>query len=349
MSNTEKKTAALWLALNSAAHLLVDAVCAATVFGAAVRGNAQFATLIFVYNTLAFSTQCLVGLAADRIKRHPLCASIAELAVVCGFALPLPAIMKIILIGCGNSVFHVAGGAMTLEASEKKAAPLGVFVAPGAVGLTLGTMFPSIGGYFAAALAAAAVLSLVLSVRLAPKIGNGKAGSHDPKAPDGDGIAVALLLTFAVAVRAIGGNAVRFTWQTTQLTALLLTAFVFAGKALGGFVCDRLGARRSALISVPAAAVLIAFFSSFAVPSLVGQLALNLTMPVTLFLMYRAMPSQPGFAFGLAAAALWPGTIAGKLFILTGPALGALVLLSFLFGLFAILYSEKRLQKALEG
>ena len=39
-----------------------------------------------------------------------------------------------------------------------------------------------------------------------------------------------------------------------------------------------------------------------------GQFLLNLTMPVTLWLLYLAMPDSPGFAFGLAASALWPGT-----------------------------------------
>ena len=116
-----------------------------------------------------------------------------------------------------------------------------------------------------------------------------------------------------------------------------------AGKTLGGFVCDRLGAAKTAWLSIPLAAVCIAFFSGYAVPSLLGQLLLNLTMPVTLWLLYRAMPGEPAFAFGLAASALWPGTIAGMLFQLTGPALWACVIVSFAFGLFAILYSVKTL------
>jgi hypothetical protein len=121
--------------------------------------------------------------------------------------------------------------------------------------------------------------------------------------------------------------------------AFLLTAFVFAGKALGGFVCDRLGAKKAALISIPAATVCIALFYGSAAASLLGQLLLNLTMPITLWLLYCAMPDAPGFAFGLAASALWPGTLGGMLIELTGPARRVLLLLSFLFGLWAILFS----------
>jgi hypothetical protein len=159
------------------------------------------------------------------------------------------------------------------------------------------------------------------------------------------GIAVPLLLTCAVAVRAIGGSAVSFSWKTTSALTLLMTFFVFVGKTAGGFVCDRLGVRKTALVSIPIAALLIAFGPNLMIPSLIGQFALNLTMPVTLWLMYRAMPDSPGFAFGLAASALWPGTIAGQLMQLTGPALWICVIASFVFGLWAILLSNKHIIK----
>ena len=66
-------------------------------------------------------------------------------------------------------------------------------------------------------------------------------------------------------------------------------------------------------------------------------------MPVTLWMLFRLLPDDPAFAFGLAASALWPGTIAGALFTLTGPALWACVIVSFLFGLVAILYGASKL------
>ena len=66
-------------------------------------------------------------------------------------------------------------------------------------------------------------------------------------------------------------------------------------------------------------------------------------MPVTLWMLFRLLPDDPAFAFGLAASALWPGTIAGALFTLTGPALWACVIASFLFGLVAILYGTSKL------
>ena len=96
---------------------------------------------------------------------------------------------------------------------------------------------------------------------------------------------------------------------------------------------------------MPLACVLVAFCFFWMVPSLAGQLLVNLTMPVTLYLMYRAVPDSPGFAFGLAASALWPGTIAGGLIQLTGLWQAVLIIACFAFGLISILYADRRLKR----
>ena len=321
------------LLLNSIAHFLVDGLCAAVIFGQIAE---ERSLLILLYNTLAFSTQCLVGYIADRMRSVRRMEAISVILLVLGFALPVHGLLKILLIGAGNSGFHVAGGVMTLRESEGKAGRLGVFVAPGAAGLTLGTLYPGLGTAFAAALLAAAAVIYKIAV-----------DEYDVKEqeriPD---ISITLLLTAAVAVRAIGGTAVRFPWNSGAADSLIMTMFVVAGKMAGGFLCDRNGYRRTAMLSLIPAAVLIAFCTSYMIPSLIGQFAINLTMPVTLWLLYRSMPESPGPAFGLAASALWPGTIAGKLMRLTGPALWICVIVSFLFGLGAILYAGKRIKRA---
>lgn len=329
------------LALNSISHFLVDALCIATLFGP-VAGAMDLSIPIVLYNTLAFSTQCLAGLFADHFRRHSHAAAISMLLVVLGFLLPVHGLAKVVLIGIGNSIFHVAGGAMTLEESGGKAGKLGVFVAPGAIGVTLGTFYPNIGVLFALALIICAGMMIFITHRR-PEIIPEKIqlDSEDAKLP----VLAVLLLTCAVAVRAVGGSAVSFPWKSGAMLGIAMTLFVFAGKTVGGFVCDKLGAKKAAYISIPLSAVLIAFCSSYMIPSLLGQFLLNLSMPITLWLMYKAMPDSPGFAFGLAASALWPGTIAGQLFTLTGPALWICVIVCFVFGLAAIIYADKKLRR----
>ena len=326
------------LFLNALAHFLVDALSITTLFSVGAAGD-ELLTGVLLYNTLAFSTQCLVGLAMDRYGRCRASESAAFALVLLGFALPLPFYARIALVGLGNSLFHVAAGTVTLRHSGGKAWPLGVFVAPGAFGVTLGTLYPRFGWLLACLMALTAAALLLLREEDAPPLSGAGGAKGFPL------ISVALL-TVAVAVRALGGVAVSFPWKQTAFHAFLMTFFVFAGKTAGGFVCDRLGAKRSAWLSIPPAAVCIAFFSASMPLSLLGQFLLNLTMPVTLWLLYRRMPESPAFSFGLAASALWPGTIAGYFIQLSGPWLWALVIVSFCFGILAILYASRHLERS---
>ena len=352
---------------NAIAHFLVDAVCVSAVLGFGAEGM-QLSNAVVLYNTLAFSTQCLVGLLLDRInskrvagsagsvRRSGLLASLGMMLVAAGAMTGLISsrssgmlFAMVVAVGLGNSLFHVAGGIVTLEKSGGKAAPLGVFVAPGAFGVTLGTLYPKIAAAAATALAVFAVIgALMYSGRVfagALLDDEGRSGAVIGNGDPGFPMAPAVLLTAAVAVRAIGGSAAVFSWKQGAFDALLLTLFVFLGKSLGGFMCDRIGAEKSALASILPAAVLTAFFAGNMALSLAGQLLINLTMPVTLWLLYRLMPKEPGLAFGLAASALWPGTIIGMLIKLTGPAQAALIIISFLFGAGAVIYSERYLRR----
>lgn len=323
------------LILNALAHFLTDAVCAAALFGPVAASGGDPALALVIYNTAAFTLQCVAGLLTDSLRRHERLAALGLALCAIAALLPMPGYAAAAVLGLGNCVFHVAGGTVTLKGCSN-AGPLGVFVAPGAVGLALGTLWPELRLWLcAAALLAAA--AMWLSARDEPEL----VRRPPSRVPWG---AVAAL-TLAVAVRAIGGCAADFPWKTTAAMGLVTAVLVFAGKSLGGFVCDRLGPGRTALISVPAAAVLTAFCAAWAAPALAGQLLLNLTMPVTLWLIYRAMPESPGFAFGLAAAALWPGTLAGQLISLTGVWNSALILVSFAAGLAAIIYAEKKLSE----
>ena len=351
---------------NAISHFLVDAACVGALFSFGTEALA-LSSAVIVYNTLAFSTQCLVGLLMDRaLKRGRtrsdylmLCGIVqaAAMFVVAAAALyPFGLMIKAVLIGLGNSVFHVAGGSVTLDRSGGKAAPLGIFVAPGAFGVTLGVLYPQIIDYICAALGIAAVACFSIYRRsVFYKDLGGTAektadiGHNAVKGPAGssksDPILPVAFLTFAVAVRAIGGSAAEFTWKTGAAASLLLTLFVFLGKALGGSVCDRLGVVKPAIASIVVAAILTAFFAWSMPLSFIGQLLINLSMPVTLWLMYRHIPDYPGLAFGLAASALWPGALIGGLIKLTGPLQSLLIIVCFLLGLGAIIYSEKVLSK----
>ena len=123
------------LALYSLAHFWVDLSCALLVFRT-MAGREDLALCLLLYNFCAFALQMPLGLLADRLNRNGLTA-----AAGCGLTalayLPLPAVLAALLAGTGNALFHLGGGIDVLNAGEKRAAALGVFLSPGSLGLFL--------------------------------------------------------------------------------------------------------------------------------------------------------------------------------------------------------------------
>ena len=329
------------LTILSICHLLVDGVCAATLLR---DGSApQLAAAILLYDTFAFTTQCLTGMLPDRFGHARLFVLLSAVILAFGALVPMAILPQAVVLGLGNSLFHVSGGYLTLRGSQKMG-PLGVFVAPGAIGLFLGTAFPILRLPFMLLLLVLAIVTAVPELRL------GKTAATDANFPPATPAVppvrkrtlYAALLLIAVAARAVGGSAVVFPWKTGLLTGAILTAAVFLGKTCGGFAADRLGLQKTAVFSVLTASVLLIFFPRNMVLSLIGQFALNLSMPITLWLIYRLYPDSPGFAFGLAAAALWPGTLSGVMIHLTGAWAGLLTFTCFAAGLAAVLVTYNR-------
>ena len=325
------------LTANAAAHLLVDAVCASVVVSTSAS---ELMTVFILYNTFAFSTQCLLGLLTDRFGHCRILAPAACFWVaLCGFA-PLGAIPAAVLIGLGNSLFHVAAGSRVLAFSEGKAAPLGLFVAPGALGVFAGKAFPHLRALLCILLALCAAL-LLLENRSA---GCREENRLPEEKQSWEYLTTALFLLLAVMTRAIGGAVSSgSTGKLLFWQSLLVVFCVFAGKSLGGVISDRVGIRNMTALSIPLAAMLILLTGRSFAAGAAGQLLLNLSMPVTLFLVYRCLPKSPGFSFGLAASVLWPGTLIGNYISVSGELRTALLLFCFGISLFSILYSERKI------
>ena len=355
----------LTLVMLAVCHLLVDGVSAAVILG---QDGGPLLAAVILYNTCAFTTQCVVGMLPDSIGHGKELVLVSAVVIAFGVFLPVPIMIKAIVVGLGNSLFHVSGGYITLKESRSMG-PLGVFVAPGAIGLFIGTVFPAVRLPFTAALVVMTEL-IILACGTEddeddydPAYGDdfesdakcvntgeqgfdrSRAGTATRAIPDGEKILLAGMLLIAVAARAVGGSAVTYPWKIGIAAGAMLVFAVFLGKALGGVIADRVGIRPAAVVSVAAASVLLVFFSGMMVPSLIGQFALNISMPITLYLIYQLFPDRPGFAFGLAASALWPGTLIGKLIHLTGVWAGMLTVICFMAGLAAVCIVDARLQK----
>ena len=128
------------LAIFTVLHFLVDGICAAAMAAYAVQ-EPLLAPIVYyfgLYNAIAFGTQWLTGFLFDKNEnriRYAFLFVLVTLGMGTQAALGIKA--QTLLLGIGNSVFHVTAGSLVLRryTTYKE---LGIFVSSGAVGLALG-------------------------------------------------------------------------------------------------------------------------------------------------------------------------------------------------------------------
>ena len=123
MLRTRKPTA-----LYAFAHFTVDLGCAYAMFA----GYAGGATGYLLYNFFAFAMQMPLGILADALGRNRRFALLGTALVFAICCFPSFGLLGSVILGLGNGLFHVGGGLDVLNLSGRRAAPLGVFVSPGA-------------------------------------------------------------------------------------------------------------------------------------------------------------------------------------------------------------------------
>ena len=315
------------LAVLSVAHFCVDMACAALFFGYLCRGAEWWLTMV-VYNACAFALQLPLGLIADAANRNLPFAAAGCLLVAGCFLFTGQPLLAAIIAGLGNGMFHVGGGLEVLSGSSK-AAPLGVFVSPGAIGLYLGTT-----GASALALHTWAMpLLMGLTGLVITAVGRVDGTLVSKNAPlslelPKENLLPLLCLFLVVALRSMLGSGA-FSTGLSALPGLIPVLCLALGKAAGGFLRDCWGLKRTGVLSLGAAAVLLLLPRGYV--TLAALFLFNMTMPLTLYEAARRLPGARGAAFGLLTCALFVGMLprfAGFAPDLPGYAWAALVLLS---------------------
>ena len=266
---------------------------------------------------MAFLTQPLTGLWADCMKRRHwmllasvLLLTVAVLAtsIVISFRLSTVGMMVVpILLGMGNSLFHVWGGKQVAVTTGNDMRALGAFVSTGVFGLALGIVF------FSWPLLYTVLLTIcVLStayVHLDLKAGISAINSQEVECRFSKlFIWMSLLvLMLVVMLRSFVGETFSGEMSRTNSMMLLIGLLSMLGKMAGGWLAHHLGIVRMLALVIVLVLVCLVFRSQEMVIALVGLFAVNCTMPVTLYLANVVLSKREGLAFGLLAAALIPG------------------------------------------
>lgn len=307
-------------------HFVVDFACVSTmlcavsrVLGESGQGSMEVVALsILLYDIVAFTLQLPIGIALDQLDKNSYAALLSYALVGAGVVLSLVPIAllewpAILLLAIGNALFHSAGGLSVLNISQKHAGPSGIFIATGAIGVFLGTQSAQMGRLQIAFSLLVLLFLCALITLVVQKVNKKYWNVHNvtfdiPRLSSNTLLAIALL-SLVVALRSYAGMVMAFPWKSEMLLLVLSILGVFAGKALGGVVADRIGFRTTAIFSLIVAATL--FVPSWEIPvmGLLGIFFFNFTMSITLTSLANILPNAKGTAFGLASFSLAVGAL----------------------------------------
>lgn len=326
------------LPLFTLAHPLVDA-CSLSVL---IDGGMTWRRVI-AYNAMAFALQLPMGLVADArpgLVRGGFCLGVALTAGAALAAAIGAGGWGLLAAACvGNALFHLTAGKDVLDSHGGRGGPVGLFISTGALGLLVGRMgmercaavaLPA----FAISLAAVAAATMGRWGTRAARRDSANAPADVPMGGAASGsacecmseaarqdaappmavaweLAVLLGLFVLVAWRSWAGLAANRISAGQGMALLFVGAAVtWGGKAVGGYLAERLGRGAVTAASVCGSAAL-AFLcppdnaAAWMALLFVAQLA---TGPV-LSLLYDRTGRRGGMAFGLNCLGLFIGSL----------------------------------------
>lgn len=314
-------------------HLLVDGVCALSMMG--VLDLRRDPLLFFlIYNFCAFALQMPVGLLMDYVNTKLLEKILTQedrdranrmqmkrlmlpsFMAMCGILLcVVGAVLHPAILGLGNACFHVGAGVNVIwhdKEYQRNGVELGLFVAPGALGLFLGRSLASYGilSITNRLLLASSILMMFLGILLLfgqyrkillKQVQNivsdlfvytdkdGNPSNEDGKTLTKDvglgrigkaELLLILCLFLIVVIRSFAGMGlnVLYTLPGFGLLGIISVSAVVVGKILGGVWAAKVGEKKALITSLSIAAVfyLLSGLGSFlaVIGNIAGVLAL---------------------------------------------------------------------------
>ncbi len=334
-----------FILIYSLCHFIVDFVCAIFILGKLpyiVNTSNQFFTAMIIYNFFAFAFQVPLGYILDKFKVYKYIAIIGLCFIgVCYLINFNNAYIFATIVGIGNALFHIEGGVNIYSVSERKAFLNGLFVAPGALGIFLGTTFHDelITTYFPIILIVLSICLLFLVQKREITIGLEK--NIKNKLNNSSVVLIVIFIGLSIIVRSIGGNAITYSWKNGLALGLIYTISMVFGKAFGGFFADKLGLLKIALASLGCSAIFLVLGYNIHMFAYIGIFLFNIPMSITLIILENTLSTKIACAVGLNTMFLFIGFLIcfmditiNNNFILVGSIILAMLSIYFAYKLY---------------
>lgn len=276
-------------------------------------------TKFFVYmffDMVAFYPQFLVGIVHERFPKLNIpVISVGIMAVgllIVQYDEPsVRSIVGMMLIALGNAFLHDCCAIQTTLIGKGKLFPCALFVAGGSFGVVLGQTLASVPFWnkWHLFIVLFVMLLLLLYTNSSWLIEKYEYPVFDMVKTDKKHYFAIVMFTayFVTFVRSFIAYAIPISWKKETWQAFLLFFTMGVGKALGGWLSDKIGARKvgiyTTLISVP----FLIWGQNHMVVSITGIFFFSMTMAITFGMFLSVLPRNPGVAFGLTTLALGNG------------------------------------------
>ncbi len=293
------------------AHMVVDFVCAATVmtiYAKWLLTDQWIFFAILVYNILAFGMQTPFGALTDRFRRPKLvailgCVCVALWAILLGFC-PWCAVF---FVWIGNALFHVWWWVVCIWVNPQKATPSGIFVAPWAFGLLMGILLWKSWNFvwrYGVLLLFISIVWIWFSTKKDDtySIVNQFAEKEEINLKTWV-ILIVLLLLFSIVIRSFVWFIVNYSWKVWPLL-IIFTISIVLWKALWWVLADKFGRKNVGVFSLLLSLPCLLFGEQSIVFWMIWIFLFNITMPIALIALIKAMPQRWWLAFGLLCMAL---------------------------------------------
>ena len=269
--------------------------------------------IAFFYDFFAFVPQGVFGYLRDKgIKiNFALIGVILSTLALLALYFKLDAIIVILLISIGNCLIHIQGAEETLRSSKGKMAPSALFVAGGSFGLITGKLFGmyKVDVIFVILINLVMFILIYISNKYKNLIDDKNLKEYNFSNKKISSSTIILLAVFVVIIRSYMGYGIPTTWNKTLVQTVLLYCFMGVGKAMGGILIDKIGIRKTAIISTIGALPFLLFGNNIMFISLIGIMMFSMTMAITLGLIVSELQRYPGVAFGCTTVGLFLGSL----------------------------------------
>ena len=298
-------------------HFFVEVICftLATKF---MNFN-DVILLALIFDFFAFVPQIFCGVINKKFKK----LDIGTLGVIlmfigiCFFDLTNVNRLKIsmIFIGLGNSILHECGAISTVVTGNGKLFPSALFVAGGSFGLVTGKYLSKIlESKWFMLIPLICIEIIVLCTNKYWEYEEVKYPKYNLTKKNIAPTIIILVATFITFVRSFIGYAIPISWNKTIWQTFLLFSLMGTGKAFGGYISDKYGAKITGAVTTLLCIPFLISGENQMFISIIGVFLFSMTMSITYGMLLSVIRENPGVAFGFTTIALFLGLMPVFLF-----------------------------------